>query len=232
MENIILNSNYFDFKGIVSCHDYYLIKDFNIYQIILAKNDSEILIKSSNYMTKINSNFFSLLTQKAFDSINAIYNGLINAFDEKTIFIKEIKIKQLIKLLFIIEDREIEIILPYFPYMNNENMNTNIFINEINSLRNEIKILKEENKKLINEIKNLKQNNNDNNKIQKDLKSIQFISNLTKDSFCDDNSDNSFTAFKSIRNLLYIIYSNHFMSIISYCFNSQQKIAVQKMQCF
>ena len=196
MENKFFNIN--NFKGIINFQEFYLFKDSNIYKIFIAKNEKEILIKSSNYFIVLNS--------------NNIYDDLINAFEENKVFIRDIKIKKTIKLIFYIHEKENEIILSY---INNENKNFNIIMNEINILKNDIKNLKEENNKLKTEINKLKKYHDD-----KNPKNFQLLSNLSYDSYADDNSDNSFTAFTSIRNLLYIIYSNKANSIISYNLNS------------
>ena len=45
---------------------------------------------------------------------------------------------------------------------------------------------------------------------------IEYLKDLTDDSYADFSYDNSFTVFKSINNILYLIYSNRNKSIISY----------------
>ena len=52
------------------------------------------------------------------------------------------------------------------------------------------------------------------------LNKIKLLSNITKDSYNHWCSDNSFIVFKSIDNIIYIIYSNEFKSII--CFDLEQ----------
>ena len=52
------------------------------------------------------------------------------------------------------------------------------------------------------------------------LDKIKFLSNITKDSYNHWCSDNSFIVFKSIDNIIYIVYSNEFKSII--CFNLEE----------
>ena len=47
-------------------------------------------------------------------------------------------------------------------------------------------------------------------------KNIQFLSNLTKNSFVGYAQDNTFTVFKSINDILYLIYTNENRDIISY----------------
>ena len=57
-------------------------------------------------------------------------------------------------------------------------------------------------------------------KYKVNLNKIELISNITKDSYNHWCLDNSFIVFKSIDNIIYIIYSNEYKSII--CFNLEQ----------
>ena len=84
-------------------------------------------------------------------------------------------------------------------------------------INDQIHILKEEINKLKEEIKNIKGNTNN-------PKNIKFISELTEDSYANVTLDNTFTVFKSIYNILYLIYSNKKKSIISYNLENQKKI--------
>ena len=57
-----------------------------------------------------------------------------------------------------------------------------------------------------------------------DIKKIKLLKNLTKDSFCSYFGINSFTVFKSINDILYLIYSNRQKSIIFYDLINNTKI--------
>jgi hypothetical protein len=93
-------------------------------------------------------------------------------------------------------------------------------INEINKLNKAIDILKNENNKLKKELVILREFHY--NKNPKDMK---HISDLANDSYVNLGSNNTFTVFKSINEILYLIYSNKNKSIICYDLNQQKKIA-------
>ena len=107
---------------------------------------------------------------------------------------------------------------------------------DIENLKEEIKILKKEinylktlnRKSIIKDCKISKEINIDINCISKNDNSnpiyIQFLKDLTKDSYAHYALDNTFSIFKSINNILYIIYSNKKKSIISYNFMTNKKI--------
>ena len=57
-----------------------------------------------------------------------------------------------------------------------------------------------------------------------DIKKIKLLKNLTKDLFCSYFGINSFTVFKSINDILYLIYSNRQNSIIFYDLINNTKI--------
>jgi WD40 repeat protein len=54
---------------------------------------------------------------------------------------------------------------------------------------------------------------------------MKYISDLANDSYVNLGSNNTFTVFKSINEILYLIYSNKNKSIICYDLNQQKKIA-------
>ena len=55
-------------------------------------------------------------------------------------------------------------------------------------------------------------------------KDIQLLSNIIDDSYAYTDLDNTFTVFKAMNNILYLIYSNKNKSIICYDLNEQKKI--------
>ena len=99
-----------------------------------------------------------------------------------------------------------------------------------NKEKEEIKILKEEiNKlKLLNNDRNI-QNNEENKKPEiikynNNPKDFYFTKELSKDSYSDHYLDNTFTVFKSISNILYLIYTNKEKSILFYNLIDNKKI--------
>ena len=99
---------------------------------------------------------------------------------------------------------------------------------QVNHLIQENKILKNQIKKLQKDEN--KSNNYNNNLISKKIKLnpnpryIHILKNITKDSNGNCFLDNSFTAFKSINNILYLIYASDNKSIIAYNLSKFQKI--------
>ena len=194
--------------------DYYIINNNIINKIIIERNVNNIIIKSNNYINKFNLADLSILIENKFDSINLAYEYIINIFENNRVIIKnKIINKEIILIFFLNNGKQIEISL-YFNKQNND-----FIINEINKLKNEIIYLKFENNKLLKEIELLKKN--DINEIPKNIK---LIKEITKDSFADYGLDNTFITFKSINNLLYLIYSNRSKSIICYDINKLNKI--------
>ncbi len=47
-------------------------------------------------------------------------------------------------------------------------------------------------------------------------KNIELLFDITEDSYTHHSLDNTFTIFKSFNDIIYVIYSNQFNSIISY----------------
>jgi len=208
-DNNIFNE-YQPFLEMFEYEEYYLIKDTNIYKVILGLDKNDIIIKCKNYLIKLNLYELNIVANSEFNSLNKGYEFTKILFDENKIVIKEIKLKQSIKLsLKIANDKEIEITLKY-------NFTTrNYLFNTMNSLKKEIIDLKAENKKLKKEINKLKE-------YHFDPKNIKFTSNITEDSYAHDNSDNSFSVFNSINNETFLVYSKENKSIICYDLDKKQ----------
>ena len=95
--------------------------------------------------------------------------------------------------------------------LNNEN---NILKNKINELKDEIKELK----KKLEICKKIPDNNNN------VPKNLELLTDLVNDSYVVSTIDNSFVVFKSINNILYLIYSNFYKSLLCYDINKKMKI--------
>ena len=213
-------SNIKNFKiNYSSYHDYYLIKDNIIFKFIICKRNNIIIIKSNNYITKLDNNDLSRLNKSLFNEMDKAYKLIIDAFEENKVLIKNIIIKKEIKIYF---KYDFDITLKY----DNDN---NLFLNEMNDnyteLQKDINFLKNLINELKNEIDQLKLSNNNKNEIScskiniknnLDKNNINLFNYLSLDSYCERHLDNSFTIFKSINDLLYLIYSNENHSIISY----------------
>ena len=223
----LLPTNSQSLSLITDCQEYFLIYEDIIYKIIIAKSVYEIFIKCKNYLFTFNQEDLSILSNKKFYSIDEAYDFTINIFEHNKVLIKTIIIYKEIKLLMRADgEREIKMSLKYNKENSkiNEN-NSEYIINELNQLKNEVSELKEENKKLKIQINNLKKYHECST--PKDMKLFTDVAN---DSFGYTDLDNSFTAFKSINNIVYVIYSTKSKSIISYDLN-KQKITKQINNC-
>ena len=195
---------------ILEYQEYYLPFYNSTFKIILIKNQNEIIIKCKNYMISFNELDISLLTKSNFDTLDSAYEYLYDLFEDYNVKIDDILIKKEIKLLF---SKNTEIVLTY------DKENKDKFIENINYLRKEIINLKNENKSLNNQINRLKNKNIDN-----DPKKIELSKEITTDSYAYTDLVNSFTVFKSIDEILYLIYATRNKSIICYDLQGERNI--------
>ena len=200
--------------NLIEYEEYFLIKENNVFKFIIEKEYNNIIIKCQNYEKRININDLSILNKSLFKNIDDAYEYINNLFENNKVNIKDININKSIKLtIFIDNKKNTEIVLVY----NKKNKNNIInelknkykdINNEINYLKNELNILKKEMPKL--------KNNN--------LRNIKFINDLSIDSYAYTTLDNTFSTFKSIDNILYLIYANQNKSIISYNLINNKKL--------
>ena len=231
------------FNGYYGIKEYYLIKDNNIYKFEIIKTKNDITIKCRNYIIQLKYNNLIELLKPNFKSIEDGYEFIINIFEDNKIIIKDIIPKELIKLSLNIDNNEKN--NAYINLLYNKNLNINEIDIYFNEIRNEITNIKEELKIIKNEMHrfNIKENNGNNNKdkdknklkngkdeevVDIDYKSnknkIGYICELTKDSYGFSNLDNIFTVFESINNILYLIYTNRYNSIIAFDIIYNKKI--------
>ena len=197
-------------------HEYFLIKDNKIFKIIVEKNENKIIIRSNNNLISLKLKDISSLTKKNFNSIEMAYKFIINIFDNDNVIIKDFIIKKEIILKLVLNnENEIEIKLLY----NKENISNIIY--EIYKIKNDINNLKNENNKLKKEIDLLKAYHDN-------PKNIELLSNITSGSYSDFDIDKIFTVFKSINDILYLIYSNQYKSIICYDLRKQNIVNILK----
>jgi len=199
--------------------EYFYMKENIIYKIVILKNNSEITFECKSYKISYNLKDLSNLFKREFNSIDNAYEFIINIFEENNFSIKNIvKNKNFELLIKIGNNITTEIVLIY------NKQNKNFILNEINELKNEINALKKEadflrkeNNKFNSIIKKLKPNN--------DIKRIKLLLDVDDDSFAYKDLDNTFSTFKSIDNILYLVYSDREKSIISYDLLKHQKIS-------
>ena len=198
-----------------------LIKENNVYKMII-----EELIECKNYEIKLNNNDLSILLKSKINTIDEAYQYIINLFEYNKVFIKEIKINKSITIILKIyinqKEKDIEILLSYNK-SNNYIMKIN---NEIKKITEEIKLLKEKIKILKNNnLKENKINKTDNNNFKKidnkdnniiNPKNIGYLCDIVNDSYSHLWLTNTFSIFRTISDILYLVYSNQKKSIIFY----------------
>ena len=196
-----------------SYSEYFIVKDDIIYKFILQKKGNEIIIKNNNYINCLNLEELSILFQDKFYEIDEAYEYIINIFEENNVIIENINKNKNMKIKLIIDNKKkIEINLKY-----NKN-NKDFIISELD----EINKLKDENNRIKRELEIIKEYIG--LKEYKNPKDLKMKSTLTNDSYCYLNSDNSFTVFKSINDILSLIYSNKDKSIKCYDLNKNKII--------
>ena len=236
-----MNSNIFNKKNIdeklIEKEEYYLIKYNSAYKIIIGITLNKLIIKCKNYETILNLNELEKNRLK-FNTINEAYEYIIKIFEEDKVMIDDIiyfkSIKLTLKIAFV---EDINIILLYNKKNNNNNIiseNHKQFKKNIDDLSIKCEILKIEIDKLkyiYNKLKYEPKHNNVSNdqKLYKikninNPKDIQISINLMKNSSVKGYLDNTFSAFNSINNILYLIYTNEEKSIISYNLITNKKI--------
>ena len=224
-KNKYIISNNSNISGIlINLEEFYLLDNKGIInKIILAQNEEGIIIESNKYFIFFNLTDILSIIPINFKCVLDLYNFFLNLFKEKKIVIKNIiiKVELILEATFLLKEKEEKIIikLKYSEKNNNhfnliELYNKNILLNET------ISKLEKENNSLKNEIKKLKELN----KEIKGPQNLKELSQITKDSYSDDVSDNTFTVFKSIQDFIFLVYATKNKSIICYDLIEQIKL--------
>ena len=198
---------FFNKNHIYQNQEFILTKEQNLFKVKVENRINEILIKCQDYEINLTNLDFPK-SKLYFSEIKEIYEFLVDLFKKIKVEIKELIINEIMKLkLNLKEDNEkdIEIILI------NKNKCKKINKNNLDKNYNEIK-------------NNRKRLNDEIIKMNINPEDIQVLTTLVNNSYCYDNLDNTFTSFKSIDDILYLIYSNEIMSIIFYNLVTYQKI--------
>ena len=185
-------------------HKYYLLKNNSAYKFKIIKLKKEILISCNDYKIKLDNEDLSVLTKTKLRTLDEAYKYIINLFEQNKANLKNISInKKLILELNI--GIQIEIVLLYNKD-NKDSMNNSNY----NEIKNDINFLKEEINKIKMQIKMPIENGSAFNST-----SNKELINIANDSFSyKDWMDNTFTIFKSIDNILCLVYSNISKSLI------------------
>ena len=224
---ILLNNSKVNGK-LIDYEEFYLMYTNLIFKLIIGKKEEGIIIKTKNYIISFNRNDLSSLIWYNFKTIDEMYRFIINLFSKNKVFINSIEnnknLKLSIKMNIMKTEENVEFILKYdknnkdFDYIE-LNKNYNKLINEIDELKKEINKLK-------NEIDSLKYYH----KKHKSPIEIESLSELTKNSYSDDVSDNTFTVFETIQKDVFLIFSNKKKSIVCYDLK-EQNIVIEIKEC-
>ena len=209
--------------------EFYILKENIINKISLSKEDNSIIIKCKKYEIILNADELSILTKKKIKNVNEAYDFINNIFEGNKVAIKEIKKNRYIKINLKIdtdngdENKDIELVY------NENNKNTfieklmtdyNTIINEINNLKKEFKIIQKDIKKTKDKFDNMKKKTkkitDDNKKSDLNYQKFNYINSIVTDAYSNFWLNDTFIAFKSINNVLELIYANQNKSIISY----------------
>ena len=210
-----INSDHSD-ESILKICEYFLFQEWSIYNINLIQLENNISIRYKKYETILNLEQISSLLKIRFNSLNEYYNFLSDLFEEKKVNIKEINVNNFIKLSLKINksfesNEEIEMELKY-----NENKSNSI-MEELNDKYNKLSRSVKEDKKELNSLKKEAKGIIQNNDNPKD---IQYSNDVATDSFASFSYEDSFTVFKSINDILELVYATKDKSIIAYDLNN------------
>ena len=211
--NYLLSNNPNISGKLIEYDEFYLTHENNtIYKLILAQKEEGIIIQSKKYLTSFNLTDFLSIIQKDFKHISDLYIFFLYLFKENKVSIKKIIIGMEMELEIKLKNKgSIILLLKYskenddFNYL--ELINKNIVLEaEIIKLKNEIIQIKEIYKE------------------NKGPQNLRELTELTKDSYSDDVSDNTFTVFQSIHDFIFLVYSTKNKSIKCYDLVEQQII--------
>jgi len=104
---------------------YTLKKGKTSHNILIMKKNDKIIFKSRQYQLVSDLEYFIKTTNVYFYSINEIYNFIIEFFDKKRAFIKEVSKNKMI-IIILIFDIEINITLPFYDLIPDDLVSENI----------------------------------------------------------------------------------------------------------
>ena len=142
---------------ILETKEYKLTSDDKTYNFSINRTDEVILIKCSNYESRLNINDLTKLTKVFMDDLNYAFKFMTDIFDSDRVMIKEIIKNEMIKLKIIIFDyRGKENLIEIELLFNKKNKDFIIYelSNKCDSLESEISKLKDEIRSMKKEIEN------------------------------------------------------------------------------
>ena len=200
--------------------EFYLLNENKIFKVIIGQKVDGIIIKSINYVMSFKANDLSSLIDCELKSTKEAYNYIIDIFKKDKVTMGNIipneTMKILIKINNIDKEEDVELNLNY--NIDNKDFDYKELNDKYKKLNKDFCELKNKNKELINELNELKAYYTQDNP-----KDIYSVTDITKEAYSDDISDNTFAVFKTIDEFLYLVFTNKNRSIICYNIIEQKK---------
>ena len=143
-------NNYTD--NLIESEEFQIFQNNYIFLILVGRTNNIVTIKSSNYSTNLNNNEISLISGQNFQSINALYNFIINIFKNNKVQVNLANNEMNLNLSFFNNNNQLKSFQIALGYSNN---NTDYFINY---LFNKLTKLESENNTIKMNYQNLLQN--------------------------------------------------------------------------
>ena len=204
---------------IISIEDYPIQQDGIIYKLVIKEYENIINIKYNKYELDLNLNDFNSITKNSYRTIKDIFIYLSLLFQNHNVAIKSILESNYFVISYYDQEANKDIDLKLIYNEKNSSSAFSELINNYNSILSGYQSLKDE-------IDQIKKNNSIKNELAYNTpKNMQFSSDIVKDSFAGYSYEDSFIVFKSVDNILQLVYATKEKSIISYDLDSKRNIA-------
>ena len=139
-------------ENLLESEEFQIFQNNYIFLILIGRTDNSVTIKCSNYSTNLNNNEVSLISGQKFQSINALYNFIINIFKNNKVKINLANNEMNLDLSFLNNNNQLK---SFQISLGFSNSNTDYFINY---LFNKLTKLESENNTIKMNYQNLFQN--------------------------------------------------------------------------
>ena len=139
-------------ENLLESEEFRIFQNNYIFLILIGRTDNSVTIKCSNYSTNLNNNEVSLISGQKFQSINALYNFIINIFKNNKVKINLANNEMNLDLSFLNNNNQLK---SFQISLGFSNSNTDYFINY---LFNKLTKLESENNTIKMNYQNLFQN--------------------------------------------------------------------------
>ena len=201
-------------RKINSLEDYSIQQDGIIYKIILKELDDIINIKCNKYELDLNLNDFISKAKKDFTSLNDCYKFLSSQFQDNNITLKIILNSKYFLFSYYDQETNQDIDFKLIYKENSEDSSLSEIVKNYNELYDAYQFLKDE-------LKEMKKNKSLKFKAPKN---ITFSSDVIKNSFAGYSYEDSFIIFKSIDDIIQLVYATKEKAIISYDLEKKRNI--------